>query len=59
MPVDELRGMGVYVTAKGKATLAEEMPSAYKDVSDVVDVMDRTGIARKVVRLKPLGVAKG
>jgi tRNA-splicing ligase RtcB len=56
---DELRGMGVYVTAKGKATLAEEMPSAYKDVSDVVDVMDRTGIARKVVRLKPLGVAKG
>lgn len=56
---EELRGMGVYVTAKGKATLAEEMPSAYKDVSDVVDVMDRTGIARKVARLKPLGVAKG
>ncbi len=56
---DELRRMGVYVTAKGKATLAEEMPSAYKNVSDVVDVMDRTGIARKVVRLKPLGVVKG
>jgi tRNA-splicing ligase RtcB len=56
---DELTEMGVFVMATGKGTLAEEMPSAYKDVSDVVDVMDRAGIARKVARLKPLGVIKG
>ena len=57
--IDELTEMGVFVMATGKGTLAEEMPSAYKNVSDVVDVMDRAGIARKVVRLRPLGVIKG
>ncbi|MBN2366590.1 MAG: hypothetical protein EH225_11815, partial [Calditrichaeota bacterium] len=40
-------------------TIAEEMPWAYKDVADVVEVMHRAGISRKVVRLKPLGVIKG
>jgi tRNA-splicing ligase RtcB len=57
--VDELADMGIFVLATGKGTLAEEMPSAYKNVSDVVDVMARAGIARKVARLRPLGVIKG
>jgi tRNA-splicing ligase RtcB len=39
--------------------VAEEVPEAYKDVAGVVDVVDRAGIGRKVVRLKPLGVLKG
>jgi tRNA-splicing ligase RtcB len=56
---DELTKMGVFVMATGKGTLAEEMPAAYKNVSDVVGVMDRAGIARKVARLRPLGVIKG
>jgi tRNA-splicing ligase RtcB len=56
---DELAKMGVVVMAEGKDTLAEEMPSAYKNVADVVDVMQRAGIARRVARLKPLGVIKG
>ncbi len=55
----ELADMGVCVMATGKRTLAEEMPFAYKNVSDVVDVMEKAGIARKVVRLRPLGVIKG
>lgn len=55
----ELSAKGIYVIAKGRGTLAEEMPEAYKDVSEVVDVMDRAGISLKVVKLKPLGVAKG
>jgi tRNA-splicing ligase RtcB len=57
--VEELEALGVFVMATGKGTLAEEMPSAYKNVSDVVSVMDRAGIARRVARLKPLGVIKG
>jgi tRNA-splicing ligase RtcB len=56
---DELSKMGVVVMAEGKETLAEEMPSAYKNVADVVDVMQRAGIARRVARLRPLGVIKG
>ncbi len=55
----ELDAMGVCVMATGKSTLAEEMPRAYKDVGSVVDVIDRAGIATKVVRLRPLGVVKG
>lgn len=39
--------------------LAEEQPAAYKDVSLVVDVVHRAGLASKVARLKPIGVVKG
>ncbi|HHT9118500.1 MAG TPA: RtcB family protein [Candidatus Hypogeohydataceae bacterium YC38] len=51
--------LGVVVRATGWATLAEEIPEAYKDVTEVVDVVHNAGIARKVVQLKPLGVIKG
>ncbi|MBD3367249.1 MAG: RNA-splicing ligase RtcB [Candidatus Eisenbacteria bacterium] len=56
---EELARMGVTVRATGKRTLAEEMPHAYKDVADVVDVVERAGLAVKVARLKPIGVVKG
>ena len=56
---DELREQGVIVRAKDRNTLAEEMPEAYKDVSNVVDVIHGAGIARKVARLRPLVVVKG
>ena len=45
--------------AAGMATVAEEMPEAYKDVADVVDVVAGAGISRKVAQLRPLGVIKG
>ncbi|MEE9166897.1 MAG: RtcB family protein [Candidatus Neomarinimicrobiota bacterium] len=57
--IEELRSRGVEIMARGKRTIAEEMPHAYKDVSDVVDVMDGAGITLKVARLKPIGVIKG
>ena len=41
------------------AELAEEAPIAYKDVEQVVDVVVRAGIARRVARLRPMGVLKG
>ena len=47
---------------KGSDTLvnvAQSWAEAYKDVSEVVDVMDRVGISLKVAKLRPLGVAKG
>ena len=37
----------------------EEIPEAYKDVSEVVDVVHGAGISKKVVQLRPLGVIKG
>ena len=57
--LDELEEHGVVVMAAGMATVAEEMPEAYKDVADVVDVVAKAGISRKVARLEPLGVIKG
>jgi tRNA-splicing ligase RtcB len=47
------------VRAAGRATVAEEMPEAYKDVADVVDVVHRAGIGHIVARLKPMAVVKG
>lgn len=55
----EMKARGVLVLAESKATLREEMPEAYKDVSQVVEVVDRAGISRKVVYARPLGVIKG
>ncbi len=57
--VGELRRSGVVIQARGMRTIAEEMPYAYKDVADVIDVMHKAGISRKVARLRPLGVIKG
>jgi tRNA-splicing ligase RtcB len=55
----ELEQQGIYVRAAGRGTLTEEMPEAYKDVNEVVDVVAAAGIAVKVARLTPLGVMKG
>jgi tRNA-splicing ligase RtcB len=54
-----LEQQGIAVRAGSLAGLAEEAPVAYKDVDSVVDVVDRAGIARKVARLRPIGVVKG
>jgi tRNA-splicing ligase RtcB (3'-phosphate/5'-hydroxy nucleic acid ligase) len=55
----ELEDLGILVRWTGRGTLAEEMPEAYKDVSQVVDVVHGAGISKKVARLKPLAVVKG
>jgi tRNA-splicing ligase RtcB len=57
--VGDLRQRGVVIRARSLKGVAEEMPWAYKDVADVVDVVDRAGLARRVARLRPLAVVKG
>jgi tRNA-splicing ligase RtcB len=57
--VEELRQRGVVARAAGHQSLAEEMPEAYKDVREVVDVVHGFGISTRVARLRPLGVIKG
>jgi tRNA-splicing ligase RtcB len=37
----------------------EEIPEAYKDVNDVVNVVHEAGIGKRVVKLRPIGVIKG
>jgi tRNA-splicing ligase RtcB len=55
----EMEQQGIFVRAAGRATLVEEIPEAYKDVAEVVDVVQGAGISRKVAQLRPLGVIKG
>jgi tRNA-splicing ligase RtcB (3'-phosphate/5'-hydroxy nucleic acid ligase) len=57
--IGELKAEGITVMAKGRGTLAEEMRGAYKDVSRVVEVMEKAGISRRVARMRPIGVIKG
>ncbi|MCX6034594.1 MAG: RtcB family protein, partial [Chloroflexi bacterium] len=55
----ELEERGIKVRARSMSGLAEEAPSAYKDVDAVVETVVAAGIARKVARLCPLAVVKG
>jgi tRNA-splicing ligase RtcB len=55
----EMEKKGIIVRSAGRETLAEEMSEAYKDISNVVDVVQKAGISKKVARLKPIGVIKG
>ncbi len=57
--VDELSSKGVVLKAATRRVIAEEAPGAYKDVDRVALVADKVGIAKLVVRLKPIGVVKG
>jgi len=55
----ELEAKGVIARARSHRGLAEEQPRAYKNVDDVVEVVDRAGLSRKVARMRPIGVIKG
>ncbi|MBA3583342.1 MAG: RtcB family protein [Gemmatimonadetes bacterium] len=55
----EMAELGVMVRATGMRTVAEEMAHAYKDVADVVRVMEEAGISRRIAELRPIGVVKG
>ncbi|MBI2874820.1 MAG: RtcB family protein [Firmicutes bacterium] len=55
-----LRSMdGVEISYAKVRDLLDEAPAAYKDIELVTDTVVEAGIARKVARLKPLGVIKG
>ncbi len=57
--VDELAARGILIRSPSLRGVAEEAPHAYKNVSAVVEVADRAGLARKVARLAPLVCIKG
>lgn len=56
---DYMAQQGVHVMAESYATIAEEMPDAYKNVDEVVQSVQEAGLARMVARLRPRLVVKG
>ncbi|MCX5726653.1 MAG: RtcB family protein [Candidatus Saganbacteria bacterium] len=57
--LSELESKGIIVRSASRKGLIEEAPGAYKDVREVVDVVSGAGLAKKVARMRPLGVIKG
>ncbi len=55
----ELKEKGIYVRAKSIKTIREEAPEAYKDIDEVVNVVERAGLSKRVVKMVPLAVVKG
>jgi tRNA-splicing ligase RtcB len=54
-----LEADGITVRSPSNRGLAEEAPFAYKEVDKVVEIVERAGLAARVVRLRPIGVVKG
>jgi len=57
--IRELESQGILVRAASRRTVDEEMPEAYKDVADVVGIVEGAGLANKVARIRPVAVIKG
>ena len=57
--IEELSEKGIMVRTDNIKGLAEEASEAYKDVEKVVEIVEGSGISRRVARMKPLGVIKG
>lgn len=55
----ELENKGIIVKGASRETLVEEIPDAYKDINEVVEVVHHAGISLKVAKLIPMGVIKG
>ncbi|HYV36094.1 MAG TPA: RtcB family protein [Gemmataceae bacterium] len=55
----ELLAKGIIARAQSHKGLAEEQPKAYKNVDEVVEVVHKAGLSRKVARMRPIGVIKG
>jgi tRNA-splicing ligase RtcB len=55
----QLEERGILVRSQTRDGILEEVPEAYKDVDAVIEVVSEAGLARKVARLRPIGVIKG
>jgi tRNA-splicing ligase RtcB len=55
----KLEEAGIIVRSESRDGILEEIPDAYKDVDEVIEVVHNAGLARKVARLRPMGVIKG
>ncbi|MCD6567275.1 MAG: RtcB family protein [Dehalococcoidia bacterium] len=57
--VHEMQKRNITIRTGDISSLAEEASLAYKDVTEVIDVVHQSGISRKIARTVPLGVIKG
>jgi tRNA-splicing ligase RtcB len=56
---ERLEQQGILVRSETRDGILEEVPEAYKNVDQVIEVVHAAGLARKVARLRPMAVIKG
>ena len=54
----DMEKKGIYVKSNSMVGLAEEAGSAYKNITDVIDALDKAGISKPVARFIPIGNIK-
>ena len=57
--INTLKHKGIEVRSQELKTIAEEAPFAYKDIDDVINVVEQAGLSKKVCKMRPLCVIKG
>ena len=55
----KLEDQGILARSETRDGILEEIPEAYKNVDEVIEVVHQAGLASKVARLRPMGVIKG
>ena len=55
----DMEEKGIVVRAKSFHGLAEEAGAAYKNIDEIVETTDISGISKRVVRFTPIGNIKG
>ncbi|MBV9083573.1 MAG: RtcB family protein [Acidobacteriaceae bacterium] len=55
----KLEQNGIFVRSGSRDGILEELPEAYKNVDEVIEVVHQAGLAKKVARLRPMCVIKG
>ena len=55
----EMREKSIRLYRYGEGNIAEQAPSSFKDISRVVQAMATLGLARPVVRMRPIATLKG
>jgi len=57
--VESLEAKGIIVKCYSFRGIAEEAPTAYKNIDEVIEVVHQAKLSKKVVKLIPLAVIKG
>lgn len=55
----QLESQGIIVCCNSDRELTEEAPFAYKNVHEVIGILEQAQLARKIARVEPLAVIKG
>ncbi len=57
--IRELSERGILIKSHTAKGAAEEAPGAYKDVDEVAEVAEATGLSRRIARVRPIACVKG